>query len=165
MLGGFPIHFYTDELPEPRVAVPYWSLERMQFKGTSVLLHISEPDASDVILSGRKFVALGFTKVENFKVYWFVCRLTVYLVLSQTAGFLFFLFFVIIIYVSSLQSPTLRHFTPSDSLRTYENRTNNHMKPLTRLAPKRLRYAACCLYKLSVCRQWSQKWPQQRAEY
>ncbi|XP_004561119.1 sentrin-specific protease 6 isoform X1 [Maylandia zebra] len=36
------------------------------------------------------------------------------------------------------KSPTLRHFTPSDSLRTYENRTNNHMKPLTRLAPKRL---------------------------
>ncbi|XP_005452488.1 sentrin-specific protease 6 isoform X3 [Oreochromis niloticus] len=36
------------------------------------------------------------------------------------------------------KSPTLRHFTPSDSLRTYENRTNNHMKPLTRLAPKRV---------------------------
>lgn len=90
MLGGFPIHFYTGELLEPRVAVPYWSLERMQFKGTSVLLHISDLEASDVILSGRKFVALGFTKVQNFKVYWFVCRLTVYLVLSQTAGFFFF---------------------------------------------------------------------------
>lgn len=41
--------------------------------------------------------------------------------------------------VVSLQSPTLRHFGPSDSLRTYENRTNNHMRPLTKLAPKRLR--------------------------
>lgn len=36
------------------------------------------------------------------------------------------------------KSPTLRHFTPSDSLRTYENRANNHMRPLTKLAPKRL---------------------------
>lgn len=156
MLGGFPVHFYTGKLPEPGVAVPYWLLERMQFKGTNVLRDFSELEASDVILSGRKFVALGFTKVENFKVYWFVCRLTVYLVLSQTADFIFF-FFLIIMYVSSLQSPTLRHFTPSDSLRTYENRTNNHMKPLTRLAPKRVRYAVCCLCKLSVCKQWSQK--------
>ncbi|XP_030577481.1 sentrin-specific protease 6 isoform X2 [Archocentrus centrarchus] len=36
------------------------------------------------------------------------------------------------------KSPTLRHFTPSDSLRTYENRANNHMRPLTKLAPRRL---------------------------
>uniref|UniRef100_A0AAQ5YKE4 Ubiquitin-like protease family profile domain-containing protein n=1 Tax=Amphiprion ocellaris TaxID=80972 RepID=A0AAQ5YKE4_AMPOC len=36
------------------------------------------------------------------------------------------------------KSPTLRHFTMSDSLRTYENRPNNHMRPLNKLAPKRL---------------------------
>lgn len=98
MLGGFPIHFYTGKRPEPRVAVPYWSLERMRFKGTSVLLHISEPDANDVILSGRKFVALGFTKVENFKVYWFVCRLTVSCFVSNCWLPFFLNFFIIIIY-------------------------------------------------------------------
>ncbi|XP_051816758.1 sentrin-specific protease 6 isoform X1 [Acanthochromis polyacanthus] len=36
------------------------------------------------------------------------------------------------------KSPTLRHFTMSDSLRTYENRPNNHMRPLNKLPPKRL---------------------------
>uniref|UniRef100_A0A3P8RKI7 Sentrin-specific protease 6 n=1 Tax=Amphiprion percula TaxID=161767 RepID=A0A3P8RKI7_AMPPE len=36
------------------------------------------------------------------------------------------------------KSPTLRHFTMSDSLRTYENRPNNHVRPLNKLAPKRL---------------------------
>nr|XP_040016639.1 sentrin-specific protease 6 isoform X3 [Gasterosteus aculeatus aculeatus] len=36
------------------------------------------------------------------------------------------------------KSPGLRHFTSSDSLRTYENRSNNHMRPLNKLAPKRL---------------------------
>lgn len=36
------------------------------------------------------------------------------------------------------KSPSLRHFTSSDSLRTYENRQNNHMRPLSKLAPKRL---------------------------
>ncbi|XP_059211803.1 sentrin-specific protease 6 isoform X2 [Centropristis striata] len=36
------------------------------------------------------------------------------------------------------KSPTLRHFTSSDPLRTYENRPNNHMRPLNKLAPKRL---------------------------
>lgn len=32
----------------------------------------------------------------------------------------------------------LRHFTSSDPLRTYENRSNNHSRPLSKLAPKRL---------------------------
>ncbi|XP_044025201.1 sentrin-specific protease 6 isoform X2 [Siniperca chuatsi] len=36
------------------------------------------------------------------------------------------------------KSPTLRHFTSSDPLRTYENRSNNHMRPLNKVAPKRL---------------------------
>ncbi|XP_074471250.1 sentrin-specific protease 6 isoform X2 [Sebastes fasciatus] len=36
------------------------------------------------------------------------------------------------------KSPTRRHFTSSDPLRTYENRPNNHMRPLSKLAPKRL---------------------------
>ncbi|XP_067427840.1 sentrin-specific protease 6 isoform X2 [Thunnus thynnus] len=36
------------------------------------------------------------------------------------------------------KTPTLRHFTSSDPLRTYENRPNNHMRPLNKLAPKRL---------------------------
>ncbi|KAA8582946.1 hypothetical protein FQN60_015492 [Etheostoma spectabile] len=36
------------------------------------------------------------------------------------------------------KSPTLRHFTSSDPLRTYENRPNNHMRPLNKLPPKRL---------------------------
>ncbi|XP_076612147.1 sentrin-specific protease 6 isoform X2 [Chaetodon auriga] len=36
------------------------------------------------------------------------------------------------------KSPSLRHFTSSDPLRTYENRPNNHMRPLNKLAPKRL---------------------------
>ncbi|XP_039981155.1 sentrin-specific protease 6 isoform X3 [Xiphias gladius] len=36
------------------------------------------------------------------------------------------------------KSPTLRHFTSSDPLRTYENRPNNHMRPLNRLGPKKL---------------------------
>ncbi|KAM4522810.1 sentrin-specific protease 6 isoform 1-T1 [Odontesthes bonariensis] len=36
------------------------------------------------------------------------------------------------------KSPSFRHFAPSDSLRTYENRSNNHMRPLSKLAPKRL---------------------------
>ncbi|TKS75332.1 Sentrin-specific protease 6 [Collichthys lucidus] len=36
------------------------------------------------------------------------------------------------------KSPTPRHFTSSDPLRTYENRPNNHMRPLSKLAPKRL---------------------------
>ncbi|XP_029965403.1 sentrin-specific protease 6 isoform X2 [Salarias fasciatus] len=36
------------------------------------------------------------------------------------------------------KSPSLRHFTSSDPLRTYENRSNNHMRPLNKLAPKRL---------------------------
>ncbi|KAI3364624.1 hypothetical protein L3Q82_011408 [Scortum barcoo] len=36
------------------------------------------------------------------------------------------------------KSPPLRHFTSSDPLRTYENRPNNHMRPLNKLAPKRL---------------------------
>ncbi|XP_068565207.1 sentrin-specific protease 6 isoform X2 [Cebidichthys violaceus] len=36
------------------------------------------------------------------------------------------------------KSPALRHFTSSDPLRTYENRPNNHMRPLNKLAPKRL---------------------------
>ncbi|XP_051264973.1 sentrin-specific protease 6 isoform X2 [Dicentrarchus labrax] len=36
------------------------------------------------------------------------------------------------------KSPSLRHFTPSDPLRTYENRSNNHTRPLSKLAPKRL---------------------------
>ncbi|KAK9531933.1 hypothetical protein VZT92_011323 [Zoarces viviparus] len=35
------------------------------------------------------------------------------------------------------KSPALRNFT-SDPLRTYENRPNNHMRPLNKLAPKRL---------------------------
>lgn len=35
------------------------------------------------------------------------------------------------------KSPSLRHFTSSDPLRTYENRSNNH-RPLGKLAPKRL---------------------------
>lgn len=36
------------------------------------------------------------------------------------------------------KTPTLRHFSSSDPLRTYENRSSNHMRPLNRLAPKRL---------------------------
>ncbi|XP_041832466.1 sentrin-specific protease 6 isoform X2 [Melanotaenia boesemani] len=36
------------------------------------------------------------------------------------------------------KSPSLRQFSASDSLRTYENRPNNHMRPLNKLAPKRL---------------------------
>ncbi|XP_034436488.1 sentrin-specific protease 6 isoform X3 [Hippoglossus hippoglossus] len=36
------------------------------------------------------------------------------------------------------KTPTLRHFTSSDPLRTYENRPNNHMRPLSKLAPKKL---------------------------
>ncbi|XP_022625980.1 sentrin-specific protease 6 isoform X2 [Seriola dumerili] len=36
------------------------------------------------------------------------------------------------------KSPTLRHFTSSDPLRTYENRPNNHMRPLNKLGPKKL---------------------------
>ncbi|XP_029352518.1 sentrin-specific protease 6 isoform X2 [Echeneis naucrates] len=36
------------------------------------------------------------------------------------------------------KSPTLRHFTSSDSLRTYENRPNNHMRSLNKLGPKKL---------------------------
>ncbi|KAM8832149.1 sentrin-specific protease 6 isoform 2-T2 [Spinachia spinachia] len=36
------------------------------------------------------------------------------------------------------QSPSLRHFTSSDPLRTYENRSNNHTRPLNKLVPKRL---------------------------
>ncbi|KAM7368263.1 hypothetical protein PAMP_014503 [Pampus punctatissimus] len=36
------------------------------------------------------------------------------------------------------KSPTLRHFTSSEPLRTYENRPNNHMRSLNKLAPKRL---------------------------
>ncbi|CAN9507345.1 unnamed protein product [Ophioblennius macclurei] len=36
------------------------------------------------------------------------------------------------------KSPSLRHFTSSDPLRTYENRSTNHMRPLSKLAPKRL---------------------------
>ncbi|XP_069371511.1 sentrin-specific protease 6 isoform X2 [Paralichthys olivaceus] len=36
------------------------------------------------------------------------------------------------------KSPTLRHFTSSDPLRTYENRPNHHMRPLNKLAPKKL---------------------------
>ncbi|XP_034756112.1 sentrin-specific protease 6 isoform X1 [Etheostoma cragini] len=36
------------------------------------------------------------------------------------------------------KSPSLRHFTSSDPLRTYENRPNNHMRPLNKLPPKRL---------------------------
>lgn len=36
------------------------------------------------------------------------------------------------------KSPTLRHFTSSDPLRTYENRPNNHMRPLNKLTSKRL---------------------------
>ncbi|XP_029902980.1 sentrin-specific protease 6 isoform X2 [Myripristis murdjan] len=37
------------------------------------------------------------------------------------------------------KSPTLRHFSVSDSLRTYENRSNNHARPLNKLGPgKRL---------------------------
>ncbi|XP_067339194.1 sentrin-specific protease 6 isoform X2 [Channa argus] len=36
------------------------------------------------------------------------------------------------------RSPTLRHFTSSDPLRTYENRPNSHMRPLNKFAPKRL---------------------------
>ncbi|XP_023250096.1 sentrin-specific protease 6 isoform X4 [Seriola lalandi dorsalis] len=35
------------------------------------------------------------------------------------------------------KSPTLRHFTSSDPLRTYENRPNNHMRPLNKLGPKK----------------------------
>ncbi|XP_028461315.1 sentrin-specific protease 6 isoform X4 [Perca flavescens] len=37
------------------------------------------------------------------------------------------------------KSPTLRPFNSSDPLRTYENRPNNHMRPLNKLPPKRLR--------------------------
>ncbi|XP_062293548.1 sentrin-specific protease 6 isoform X1 [Scomber scombrus] len=36
------------------------------------------------------------------------------------------------------KTPTLRHFTSSDPLRTYENRPNNHIRPVNRLAPKKL---------------------------
>uniref|UniRef100_UPI003AACFC0B sentrin-specific protease 6 n=1 Tax=Centroberyx gerrardi TaxID=166262 RepID=UPI003AACFC0B len=37
------------------------------------------------------------------------------------------------------KSPTLRHFSSSDPLRTYENRPNNHARPLNKLGPgKRL---------------------------
>ncbi|XP_060947120.1 sentrin-specific protease 6 isoform X2 [Limanda limanda] len=36
------------------------------------------------------------------------------------------------------KAPSLRHFTSSDPLRTYENRPNNHMRPLSKLAPKKL---------------------------
>ncbi|XP_029318790.1 sentrin-specific protease 6 isoform X2 [Cottoperca gobio] len=36
------------------------------------------------------------------------------------------------------KSPSLRHFASSDPLRTYENRPNNHTRPLNKLAPKRL---------------------------
>ncbi|XP_034383230.1 sentrin-specific protease 6 isoform X2 [Cyclopterus lumpus] len=36
------------------------------------------------------------------------------------------------------KSPALRHFTSSDPLRMYENRPNTHMRPLNKLAPKRL---------------------------
>ncbi|XP_030261446.1 sentrin-specific protease 6 isoform X2 [Sparus aurata] len=36
------------------------------------------------------------------------------------------------------KSPSLRHFTSSDPLRTYENRPNNHMRPLSKLLPKRI---------------------------
>ncbi|XP_056151139.1 sentrin-specific protease 6 isoform X2 [Lampris incognitus] len=33
------------------------------------------------------------------------------------------------------KSPTLRHFSSSESLRTYENRPNNHTRPLSKLGP------------------------------
>ncbi|XP_069033591.1 LOW QUALITY PROTEIN: sentrin-specific protease 6 [Embiotoca jacksoni] len=36
------------------------------------------------------------------------------------------------------KSPALRHFSSSDSLRTYENRPNNHIRPLSRIGPKKL---------------------------
>ncbi|KAM3602237.1 uncharacterized protein V6R79_000404 [Siganus canaliculatus] len=36
------------------------------------------------------------------------------------------------------KSPTLRRFTASEPLRTYENRSSNHMRPLNKMAPKRL---------------------------
>ncbi len=43
--------------------------------------------------------------------------------------------------VCSFQSPSLRHFTTSETLRTYENRSNNHTRSLNKVAPKRLRYS------------------------
>lgn len=45
---------------------------------------------------------------------------------------------VMFLVVVSPQCPTLRHFTPSDTLRTYENRP--HIRSLNKLTPKRLRY-------------------------
>ncbi|XP_023808507.1 sentrin-specific protease 6 isoform X3 [Oryzias latipes] len=36
------------------------------------------------------------------------------------------------------KSPSLRHFSSSNSIRTYEKRTNNHMRPLNKLTPKRI---------------------------
>ncbi|XP_026185353.1 sentrin-specific protease 6 isoform X2 [Mastacembelus armatus] len=36
------------------------------------------------------------------------------------------------------KSPSLRHFSSSEPLRTYENRTNNHMKSMNKLAPRKL---------------------------
>ncbi|XP_040920515.1 sentrin-specific protease 6 isoform X4 [Toxotes jaculatrix] len=36
------------------------------------------------------------------------------------------------------KSPTLRHFTSSDPLRTYENRSNNHMRSLNKLGSRKL---------------------------
>ncbi|KAM6915070.1 sentrin-specific protease 6 [Xenentodon cancila] len=36
------------------------------------------------------------------------------------------------------KSPSFRHFSQSNSLRTYENRPNSHMRPLNKLTPRRL---------------------------
>ncbi|XP_054618549.1 sentrin-specific protease 6 [Dunckerocampus dactyliophorus] len=41
--------------------------------------------------------------------------------------------------------PTLKHFTSADPLRTYENRSSSHLRPLQKLSPKRLSIAASSL--------------------
>lgn len=61
-----------------------------------------------------------------------------------------------VVFFSSPQSPGLRHFTSSDPLVTYENRSNNHMRPLSRLVPKRLRYS---LPVFISCLVPSRLWP------
>nr|XP_057928146.1 sentrin-specific protease 6 [Doryrhamphus excisus] len=40
------------------------------------------------------------------------------------------------------KSPSLKHFTSAEPLRTYENRSSSHLRPLQKLPPKRLSIAA-----------------------
>lgn len=44
-----------------------------------------------------------------------------------------------------LQSPSLKHYSSPDPLRTYGNRPSSHMRSLTRLTPRRFRYGPVLL--------------------